>query len=41
MNEINDNMSFKMGAKFAASFYMGKNVLDLWDVFVGMLKNQK
>ena len=24
---MNEKMSFKMGAKFAASFYMGKNFL--------------
>ena len=29
MNKINENTSFKMGAKFAASFYMGKNFLDI------------
>ena len=27
-------MSFKMGAKFAVSFYMGKNIFDIWYVFV-------
>ena len=31
MNEI---MSFKIGAKFAGSFYMGKNFLAIWHVFV-------
>ena len=31
---MNEKMSFKMGAKFAASFYMGKNFLTLWHVFV-------
>ena len=31
---MNEKMSFKMGAKFAASFYMGKNVLAIWHVFV-------
>ena len=25
-------MSFKMGVKFAGSFYMGKNFLDVWHV---------
>ena len=25
-----EDMSFKMGAKFAASFYMSKNFLDIW-----------
>ena len=27
VNEMNENMSFKMGVKFAASFYMGKKFL--------------
>ena len=27
---MNEKMSFKMGVKFAASFYMGKNFLDVW-----------
>ena len=30
MNE----MSFKMGLKFAASVYKGKNFLDVWHVFI-------
>ena len=34
MNERNAKMSFKMGAKFAVSFYMGKNIFDIWYVFV-------
>ena len=34
MNEINENMSFKMGVEFAASIYMGKDFLDVWHVFV-------
>ena len=34
VNEMNEEMSFKMGAKFAASFYMGKNFLNIWHVFV-------
>ena len=29
MNEMNEKMSFKKGAKFAASFYIGKNVLGI------------
>ena len=24
----------KMGVKFAASFYMGKNFLEIWHVFI-------
>ena len=31
---MNEKMSFKMGAKFAASFYMGKTFLVIWHVFV-------
>ena len=31
---MNEDMSFKMGDKFAASFYMGENFLDIWCVFV-------
>ena len=34
MNEMNEEMSFKMGAKYAASFYMAKNFPDVWHVFV-------
>ena len=34
MNEMNEKMSFKMGAKFAASFYMGPTFLDVWNVFM-------
>ena len=34
MNEMNEEMSFKMSVKFAASFYIGKNFLDIWHVFV-------
>ena len=33
-NEMNEKISFKMDANFAASFYMGKNVFDIWHVFV-------
>ena len=33
---MNEKMSFRMGAKFAASFYMGKNFLDIWHVFVSL-----
>ena len=36
VNEMNEKMSFRMGAKFAASFYMGKNFLDIWHVFVSL-----
>ena len=39
VNEMNEKVSFKMGVKFAASFYMGKNFLDVWHVFI--LKYQK
>ena len=31
---MNGNMSFQMGVKFAASFYKGKNFLDVWHVFI-------
>ena len=31
---MNKKMSFKMGVKFAASFYMGKHFLDVWHVFI-------
>ena len=34
VNEMNENMSFKMSVKFAASLYMGKNFLDVWHVFI-------
>ena len=34
MNEMNEKMSFKMDVKCAASFYMGKNFLDVWHVFI-------
>ena len=34
VNEMNEEMSLKMGAKCAASFYMDKNLLDIWHVFV-------
>ena len=34
MNEMNEEMSLKMGVKFAASFDMGKNFLDVWNVFI-------
>ena len=27
---MNEKMSFKMGVKCAASFYMGKDFLDVW-----------
>ena len=30
MNEINEKISFTMGVRFAASFNMGKNFLDVW-----------
>ena len=29
LNEMNEKMSFKIGVRFAASFYMGKNFLDV------------
>ena len=32
MSEMNEKMSFKMGVKFAASFDMGKNFLNVWKV---------
>ena len=31
---MNEKMSFKMGVKFAASVYKGKNFLNVWHVFV-------
>ena len=31
---MNEKMSFKMGVIFAASFDMGKNFLDVWNVFI-------
>ena len=31
---MNEKMSFKMGAQFAASFYMGNNFLGVWHIFV-------
>ena len=34
MTEMNEKMSFKMGVKFAASFYMGKNFLDEQHAFI-------
>ena len=34
VNEMNEKMSFKMGVKLAASFYMGKNFLDVQHVFI-------
>ena len=34
VNEMNDKMSFKMGMKFAASVYIGKDFPDVWHIFV-------
>ena len=34
LNEMNEKMSFKKGVIFAASFNMGKNFLDVWNVFI-------
>ena len=34
MNEMNKKMSFKMGVKYAASFYMAKNFLEVWHAFI-------
>ena len=34
MNEMNEKMSFKMDVKFAASFYMGNNFLNVLNVFI-------
>ena len=32
VNEINGMLSFKMGIKFAASVYMGKDLLDVLNI---------
>ena len=34
VNELNEKMSFKMGVNFAVSFYMGKKLSDVWNVFI-------
>ena len=34
VNEMNEKMSFEMGVQFAASFYMGKSFLGVWNVFI-------
>ena len=34
VNEMNEKMSFKKGVKFAASFHMGKNYLDVWHAVI-------
>ena len=31
---MNEKILFKMGVKFAASFDMGTNFLDVWSVFI-------
>ena len=33
VNKLNEKMSFKVGVKFAISFYMGRTFLDIWHVF--------
>ena len=34
MSEMNDKMSFKINVIFAPSFDIGKNFLDVWNVFI-------
>ena len=34
MKVINEKMSFKIGVKFAALVYMGKDILDVLHVFI-------
>ena len=34
VSEMNEKMSFKVRVKIAASFYMGKNFLDIWHIFI-------
>ena len=34
LHKMNEKMSFKMGVKCVASVFMGKNLLDVWRVFI-------
>ena len=34
VNETNEKMSFKMGLNLPASFSMGKNILNVWYMYL-------